>query len=79
MNSFDRRVLEWCRLHPDDVNSRYFIKCFKESAARKKAERERWRLISKAMLEKAIEQEEQSGKSKEAAAQQSQTGGKRRR
>jgi hypothetical protein len=49
MNSFNRIVLRWARLHPDDPLSTYFIKSYDESVARKKAERKKWKLIAEAL------------------------------
>jgi hypothetical protein len=49
MSQFDRHILNYCKLHPDDALSSYFVKCYKESSARKKAKWKKWSLIGKAL------------------------------
>jgi len=51
MNKFDQSVMNYCKTHPEDPLSEYFLKVFAQSAERRKHEKQKWKLISTALLE----------------------------
>jgi hypothetical protein len=53
MNSFNRNIVRWAKLHPDDVLSQYFLKEYKESTMMKRAENKKWKLIAKELIDRS--------------------------
>lgn len=49
-SEFSRKLITWAKLHMDDPLSSYYLTCFKEAVARRKAEKKRWSQIARALL-----------------------------
>ena len=46
MNSFEKKVLQYAKLHPDDTLSKYFLESYAASEQIRKEEAKRWKLIA---------------------------------
>jgi hypothetical protein len=53
MNSFNKSILNWCKLHPDDSLSQYYMKSFKKAEAMRGAEKKRWSEIAAELIDRS--------------------------
>lgn len=49
MNSLEKSIRNYAKLHPDDPLSEYVLKGLEESASKKKAELKKWKSIAFAL------------------------------
>jgi hypothetical protein len=50
MDSFEKKVMQYAKSHPEDVFAEYFIKSYEESERMRKEDAKRWKEISDALL-----------------------------
>jgi hypothetical protein len=48
-SEFDKKILTWCKLHPDDPLSGYFIESYKQAEEARKEKSKKWKLIDTAL------------------------------
>jgi hypothetical protein len=51
MNSFEKKVMQWTKIHPDDPLSQYFLESYKESEKVRKEESKKWKQIADALVQ----------------------------
>lgn len=54
MNSLEKSIINWCRLHPDNVDCQYLLKGIREVKIRKEAKK--WKSIAAELLDVAKSQ-----------------------
>jgi hypothetical protein len=51
MNSFEKKVIQWTKIHPDDPLSQYFIESYIASERMRKEQARKWKQIADALVQ----------------------------